>query len=48
MLKTSLYEIKYSYFVSLSVITNIASYSTLISDFLNFNSFTIKFNTILD
>ena len=43
-----LYKMKYLYLVNLSVITSIALYSTFISDFLNFNSFTIKLSTILN
>ena len=39
---------KYLYFINLSVITSIVLYSTLISGFLNFDSFIIKFNTMLD
>ena len=46
--KLFLYKMKYLYFINLSIITNIALYSTFISDFLNFNSFTIKLSATLN
>ena len=45
--KAFLYNIKYLYFVSQSVITRIELYFIFISDFFNFESFTIKFKIIL-
>ena len=42
----SLYSIKYAYLVSLSVITNIESYSTLVNGSIDFGNLTIKSSTI--
>ena len=39
---------KYSYLVNLSVMTNIALYSTFVSDSFNLNSFTTKLSAILN
>ena len=39
---------KYLYLISLSVITNIALYSTFVNGFFNLGSFTIKSSAILN
>ena len=38
---------KYLYFISLFIITNMKSYSTFIRDSFNFNNFITKFNMML-